>query len=134
MELALKTITTPKASRQRVTVSSSEYSTGGAPARCASRARRAPQPGVRARGANLPRLSAYERLHQGAEVLAALLEVAVGVEARARRGEQHDLARARAAAAAARTAVEVAAAAQLDAGAAAGARSRSSASAASPIR
>ena len=34
----------------------------------------------------------FEPLDQGAEVLAPLLEVAVGVEARAGRGEQDDLA------------------------------------------
>ena len=85
VELALNTITTPKASRQSVAVSSSEYSTGGG---AASRARFG--------GPSLASPSrSSQPLDDRAEVLAALLEVAVGVEARAGRGEQDDLAPAR---------------------------------------
>ena len=82
-ELALNTITAPKASRQRVAVSSSEYSSGGAA-------------GLRpplAVGCRAPlRARSSQRLDQLAEAVAALLEVLEGVEAGAGRGEQDDLA------------------------------------------
>ena len=95
VELALKTMTTPKASRQSVAVSSSEYSIGGE---------------------DLRRALIGQLLHQRAEVLAALLEVAVAVEARAGRRQQHHLARLASAAAAAHGLGEPVAAAVLDPG------------------
>ena len=67
-------MTTPKASRQRVAVSSSEYSIGLRRLRPLGRSRAAPR-------------------RVGSEVLAALLVVAIVVEAGARGRQQHHLAR-----------------------------------------
>ena len=84
VELALKTITTPKASRHSVAVSSREYSIGTALAALLGRRG--------GRCCNAGRAHRSSSLHQRAEALAALGVVAERVEARARRGEQHDLA------------------------------------------
>src|SRR6185295_13936381 len=99
VELALKTITTPKASRHRVAVSSRLYSIGWAPARLrALGPRRLSESAViswlcsRHTCANLPPGLGGKLCDQGAEVLAALFKVAIGVEAGACGGKQDDLA------------------------------------------
>src|SRR5215207_8815169 len=69
-----------------------------------------------ARCARATARSPAELLDQRLEVLPALLEIAVGVEARAGRGEQHHLARARLRCRLVHRRREIAASAQLDAG------------------